>query len=146
VNEELRAKAKRFDAWSFMRDVLIRGAAIERDSDRYRLFSARLDAAARELADRLKPHLAANPADDGEAIDAAYWEAMGWKLDGPAAVGRYRTTAGRWELCTKLRDAGGWRFIAWVVGDETIPDESVSLVIRTRGDVRRLLAALGVRL
>ena len=49
-----------FDAWSFLRDVLRRGAQIERECDPqqgYEKFSQKLDAAARELADRLKPHL-----------------------------------------------------------------------------------------
>ena len=50
-----------FDAWSFIRDVLSRGAAIEAGNLEltYERFSAKLDAAARELADRLKPHLRA---------------------------------------------------------------------------------------
>ncbi len=48
-----------FDAWSFIRDVLSRGAAIEADNRElaYERFSAKLDATARDLADRLKPHL-----------------------------------------------------------------------------------------
>lgn len=50
-----------FDAWSFLRDVLRRGAAIEANtvSQRrtYEQHSALLDAAARELADILRPHL-----------------------------------------------------------------------------------------
>ncbi len=52
-----------FDAWSFLRDVLNHGVNIEHDSRAlgrtYEQFSARLDAAARELADKLKPHLRA---------------------------------------------------------------------------------------
>ena len=52
----------RFDAWSFVRDVLVRGAAIEQDTRAtgrgYEQHSFRLDDAARELADKLKPHLA----------------------------------------------------------------------------------------
>jgi hypothetical protein len=50
-----------FDAWGFIRDVLSRGVNIEHDSralgSTYEQLSARLDAAARELADRLKPHM-----------------------------------------------------------------------------------------
>jgi hypothetical protein len=50
-----------FDAWSFVRDVLVRGTAIERHCEAkglgYEQLSARLDAAAREYADRLKPHI-----------------------------------------------------------------------------------------
>jgi hypothetical protein len=50
-----------FDAWSFIRDVLSRGASIERAADAagwgYERLSASLDAAGREYADRLKPHL-----------------------------------------------------------------------------------------
>ena len=53
-----------FDAWSFVRDVLSRGVSIEHDSRAlgrtYEQFSARLDAVARELADKLKPHLRAH--------------------------------------------------------------------------------------
>jgi hypothetical protein len=48
-----------FDAWSFCRDVLVRGAAIEQDTRAtgrgYEQHSFRLDAAAREFAERLKP-------------------------------------------------------------------------------------------
>jgi len=54
-----------FDAWSFIRDVLVRGTNIEQDSRKigrgYEMHSTVLDAAARELADRLKPHLRATP-------------------------------------------------------------------------------------
>lgn len=53
-----------FDAWCFIRDVLRRGAQIERECDPnqgYERFSAKLDSAARDLADRLKPHLRATP-------------------------------------------------------------------------------------
>lgn len=50
-----------FDAWVFVRDVLVRGTNIEQDSRRigrgYEMHSMVLDAAARELADRIKPHL-----------------------------------------------------------------------------------------
>ena len=54
-----------FDAWSFLRDVLSRGVSIEQDSRalgrNYEQFSARLDAVAREYADKLKPHLKEKP-------------------------------------------------------------------------------------
>lgn len=54
-----------FDAWSFIRDVLVRGTNIEQDSRKigrgYEMHSTVLDAAARDLADRLKPHLRATP-------------------------------------------------------------------------------------
>lgn len=54
-----------FDAWSFVRDVLVRGTNIEQDSRKigrgYEMHSTVLDAAARDLADRLKPHLRATP-------------------------------------------------------------------------------------
>jgi hypothetical protein len=50
-----------FDAWSFCRDVLVHGAAIEQDTRAtlrgYEQHSFRLDAAASVFADRLKPHL-----------------------------------------------------------------------------------------
>lgn len=52
-----------FNAWSFLRDVLRRGAQIERECDPsqgYERFSSKLDAVARELADKLKPHLRAH--------------------------------------------------------------------------------------
>lgn len=52
-----------FDAWSFVRDVLRRGAQIERDCDPnqgYERFSSMLDSVARGLADKLKPHLRAH--------------------------------------------------------------------------------------
>lgn len=52
-----------FDAWSFVRDVLRRGPQIERDCDPnqgYERYSVKLDVVARELADKLKPHLRAH--------------------------------------------------------------------------------------
>lgn len=52
---------REFNAWSFCRDVLSRGAIIERDATAtgcgYEVFSAKMDAAARELAKQLKPYL-----------------------------------------------------------------------------------------
>jgi hypothetical protein len=70
-----------FDPWSFVRDVLVRGAAVERSADAagwgYERLSAALDKEARELADRLKPHLASQkkrfPIQDGPSIP---WEYM----------------------------------------------------------------------
>lgn len=50
-----------FDAWSFCRDAINRGTAIERHCEAqglgYESLSARVDAAAREFADKLKPHV-----------------------------------------------------------------------------------------
>lgn len=50
-----------FDPWTFLRNVLARGCAIEHDTvaggRNYEQHSARLDAAARELAEKLRPHL-----------------------------------------------------------------------------------------
>lgn len=50
-----------FDAWSFIRDVLNRGIRISEYAVAHQLSyeqeSHRIDAAARELADQLKPHL-----------------------------------------------------------------------------------------
>lgn len=53
-----------FDAWSFVRDVLRRGTTIEQSAEAqgwsYERLSAALDHVARELADKLKPHLRAH--------------------------------------------------------------------------------------
>lgn len=53
-----------FDAWSFVRDVLRRGTTIEQSAEaqgwNYERLSAALDHVARELADKLKPHLRAH--------------------------------------------------------------------------------------
>mgnify|MGYP006921356747 FL=1 len=52
-----------FDAWSFLRDVLLRGTRIEQSAEGqgwgYERLSAALDYEARQYADRLKPHLRA---------------------------------------------------------------------------------------
>ena len=54
-----------FDAWSFIRDVLLRGTRIEQSAEGqgwgYERLSAALDHEARQYADRLKPHLRAIP-------------------------------------------------------------------------------------
>lgn len=50
-----------FDPWSFLRNALILGAAVEKDTlatgRGYEAHSARMDAVARRLADELRPHL-----------------------------------------------------------------------------------------
>lgn len=64
-----------FDAWSFLRDVLMRGSAVERHCEAmgigYEQFSFRMDAAAREWSDKLAPHLAASAAGRAERVEAA---------------------------------------------------------------------------
>lgn len=55
-------EAERFSAWAFLRTVLERGAAIQQDyaagnHGSYEVYSARMDAVARDFAEQLKPHL-----------------------------------------------------------------------------------------
>lgn len=131
--------SNRFDPWAFLRDVLIRGRYIAQDYDgeSYERYSARLDAAARELADRLRPHLAEQHPDDAEPVTEDWLRAAGFH---PSAEYRVAvrldflcfappTSDGRWEPLIK----DGARF-------RRLP------ACQTRGDVRRLCRALGVEL
>lgn len=148
--------ADRFDAWSFVRDVLVRGAAIEADTRAlgrgYEQHSFRLDDAARELADRLKPHLAKVPADDGEPLTDAFLASCGSDTESAACENGHEF---------KLRD--GSLLFLWgyegeghysvtlaahpelerhaddVSGEINLPD------IYVRGEFRRLAKVLGLK-
>lgn len=144
MSDELRAAAERFDVWSFLRDVLRRGAAIDHgctaSGEGYEVYSARLDAAARRLADQLRPHLADRPADDAEPVTeewlrvvspGPFRNGVGWPIACDATGGPVLycvCTPGvpfDWYLCGHNRLLG-------------LPDQP------TRGHVRRLLITLGI--
>lgn len=75
--------SKPFSPWAFLRSVLERGAAVQQDyaagnHGSYEAYSARLDAVAREFADKLEPLLAGVDGDD-EPADADWLEKRGFK-------------------------------------------------------------------
>ena len=128
----------RFDAWSFVRKVLDRGTAIERDSEAqgrgYKVHSAHLDKVSREFAAELRPHLAEHPADDAEP-----WT-TGWLEDAGFAHGGYcggcfqiRTEFGQWLRVLTINSM-------WRLGRNRLPD------MKTRGEVRLLCRALKIKL
>ncbi len=131
-----------FDAWSFCRDVLSRGAAIRLDSvNTYRSYeehSSVLDSAARTLSRRLKPHLAPDsPADDAEPVTAEWLWAVGFGA-GPAVPlppvhGHPVTLAVSPDALAACLHRPG-------EGMVPVPYPA------TRGHVRRLCEALGVQL
>lgn len=135
MSDELRAAAERFDVWSFLRDVLRRGAAIDHgctaSGEGYEVYSARLDAAARRLADQLRPHLADRPADDAEPVTGTWLFSLGFR---PAWGHPYCFNANGIDVrCTADE---------LVIATRT--DELWTHDRPTRGHVRRLLLALGI--
>lgn len=131
----------RADDWSFIRNVLARGAAIHQDytsgrftengsfstTAAYERYSARMDAAARELADA---YLAEHPADDGDLVTGEWLVAHGFDSADSFA----------WDL-HPIR-------MEWFQGDtwEAVISNAVIVPdMGTRGAVRRLLACLGVQ-
>lgn len=62
VNDSGASKMRSFSLWSFLRNVLEQGAAINQDNmagkfPTYEHWSARMDEAARERADQLETHM-----------------------------------------------------------------------------------------
>jgi hypothetical protein len=138
MSDELRAAAERFDVWSFLRDVLRRGAAIDHgcaaSGEGYEVYSARLDAAARRLADQLRPHLADRPADDAEPVTMDRLLTVGFHdlQDGSLGIDVGYDTA------TIVTDTKTWSLVS---------NDGDGIGIRPpkdMGDVRRLLLALGI--
>ena len=90
--------------------------------------------------------LAEHPADDGEAITADWLTASGL----PQTLSpvpeytrdRYAADFTSWRVTVVRRQFGNWQMFAWAT--EKLCDQSVSVIAHTRGQLRRLLAALGV--
>ena len=80
-------------------------------------------------------YLAANPADDAEPVTAEWFESVGWGVTVTRTVVAYES--GDLRVSGQLHDGVWHLFGRRVEGD-------CSLRCRTRGHVRRLLAALGV--
>lgn len=141
-----------FDAWSFCRDAISRGTAIERHCEAqglgYESLSARMDAAASEFANRLKPHLAAGTsADDAEPTTADWLEAVGFTVCHTHADIEIDTKKG-WTLFLRVRFFSMEASICHTQVDLNTSD-GLALTrsnLMTRGDVRRLCSALGVQL
>lgn len=140
-----------------MRDVLQRGTSIERHCEAkglgYETFSAKLDAAAREYADRLRPHLAAAPADDAIEVTTGWLTSLtGGSVDpdlnllsdyygkDPVAV----VTESGWLafIHTAKCDGEAKWYACLVTGDGFDGSEDYLCEVPTRGHVRRLVSAL----
>jgi len=100
------------------------------------MFSARLDNATRELADQLRPQLAARPDDDAELVTEEWLAAEGWSHHAGHSYleERWEHPCGLWL----------WNFNDdhWICSQFDGGPGSVRVKFRTRGDVRHLLAAL----
>jgi hypothetical protein len=135
-----------FDAWSFCRDVLVRGAAIEQDTRAtgrgYEQHSFRLDDAARELTKRVEPHLSAVPADDAEPVTADWLLASGFVRRGATQSYGIYGFPPTGEYMLTLKWVTPLMVMAYVF--DSMVDETRREW--TRGHVRRLCSALGVQL
>jgi hypothetical protein len=144
----------RFDVWSFLRDVLYRGTRIEQHCESqgygYEIFSAKLDAAARDYADKLQPHLATEMKDDDQDADfdwlarnanlcrdEGYWDQPPtgdvWWEAGPISFtcDSYQSDPGEPSV-TVATD--------WQVEGQMLPK---LLIPKTRGDFRALCRLVG---
>lgn len=140
-----------FDAWSFCRDAISRGTAIERHCEAqglgYESLSARMDAAASEFANRLKPHLAAVRADDGEPVTGEWLKAVGFgageTTEGEAIPAPNLPLQTIHEHRTGLAiDTDQQVACVHMYGEGVVPVPFPA----TRGHVRRLCSALGVQI
>lgn len=130
--------SERFEAWSFCRDVVNRGSILAGEAERggwgYEQLSSQMDAIASRFADRLKPHLATVPADDEEPITDAWLSSVAG--EGPVVHRGYVIEIGPLEYEPRAEEVGG--------PVELHPYYPHSRkVLATRGDVRRVAAAVG---
>ena len=93
--------------------------------------------------------LADRPADDGVEITREWLTAEGLPPKSAAPVvplvpELYGCDRGDWRLLCRPRKDGGWRAFVWQHMTSDTQQQSVSVIVATRGQLRRLLAALGV--
>jgi hypothetical protein len=132
TTDELRAAAER---------LVSRGSSLPRltgdwleMSQRAQSFWADADAVA-------AAYLTANPADDGEPIDAAWLKNVGFSRHmQPAATNELSWHGGPGRYVTYYPAKNPNDLTLWGVCGEWVP---MALLPRTRGDVRRILKALG---
>lgn len=133
---------REFDAWSFVRKVLDRGTAIERDSEAqgrgYEVHSAHLDKVSREFAVELRPYLASVPADDGTPVSEEWLRSVGF-LEYSTSEDIRLIDLRNLVTFNRSRQTSA---VTWWIGGSIGPVTDMP----TRGHVRRLCAALGIPL